>query len=65
MAVPGVGLSEARGLEMFLGLGTAIVAGVMGRHCHGMEIEPEGCEVAMCRWQNLTGEEARPLREES
>ena len=64
--MPGGGLGGARGLGMFLGLGRAVMAAeVMGRHCHGKEAEPEGCEVAMCRWENLTGEEARPVREET
>ncbi len=46
--------------EPFSGSGTTIVACERtGRVCHAMEIEPRYCDVAIERWQRLTGMKAR------
>jgi len=46
--------------EPFSGSGTTIVAGEMtGRHIYAMEISPAYCDMAVTRWQNFTGEQAK------
>ncbi len=53
---------SARGdvvLDSFLGSGSTLLAAErVGRVCCGMEIEPKYVDVAVRRWQNLTGERA-------
>ncbi len=53
---------SARGdivLDSFLGSGsTLLAADRVGRLCCGMEIEPKYVDIAIRRWQNLTGERA-------
>ena len=53
---------SARGdivLDSFLGSGSTLLAAErVGRVCHGMEIEPKYVDLAIRRWQNLTGEHA-------
>lgn len=53
---------SARGeivLDSFLGSGSTLLAAErIGRICHGIEIEPKYVDVAIRRWQNLTGERA-------
>lgn len=53
---------SARGdvvLDSFLGSGSTLLAAErVGRICCGMEIEPKYVDVAIRRWQNLTGERA-------
>lgn len=45
--------------EPFCGSGTQIIAAEkMGIHCHGMELDPVYCDVALRRWQNFTGQAA-------
>jgi DNA modification methylase len=53
---------SARGeivLDGFLGSGTTLMAaGRVGRICYGVEIDPAYVDVAICRWQNHTGDQA-------
>jgi DNA modification methylase len=53
---------SARGdlvLDPFLGSGTTLLAAErVGRCCYGIEIDPLYVDVAICRWQKLTGERA-------
>jgi DNA modification methylase len=43
----------------FLGSGTTLVAAEqLGRRCFGIEIDPRYCDVAIGRWQKLTGKDA-------
>ncbi len=45
--------------EPFSGSGTTIIAAEMtGRRCMAMEIDPAYCDVAVQRWQDLTGRKA-------
>ena len=45
--------------EPFSGSGTTIIASEMtGRRCLAMEIDPAYCDVAVLRWQELTGRQA-------
>lgn len=47
-------------LDPFLGSGTAIIAGEqLGRRVYAIEIEPRYCEMAIRRWEDMTGQEAR------
>ena len=44
-------------LDAFLGSGTTLMAAErVGRICCGIEIDPVYVDVAIRRWQNLTGE---------
>nr|WP_309501782.1 DNA methyltransferase [uncultured Roseovarius sp.] len=46
--------------EPFSGSGTTIIAAEScGRVCHAMELDPAYVDVAVMRWQNLTGQAAR------
>lgn len=46
--------------EPFSGSGTTIIAAEMtGRACHAIELHPPYVDVAVKRWQDFTGEEAR------
>lgn len=46
--------------EPYSGSGTAIVAAQqLGRRCCAIEIEPKYCDVAVKRWETLTGEKAK------
>lgn len=53
---------SARGdivLDSFLGSGTSILAAERtGRVCYGIEIDPVYVDVAIRRWQRLTGDRA-------
>ena len=53
---------SARGeivLDSFLGSGSTVLAAErVGRICCGIEIEPRYVNLAIRRWQNLTGENA-------
>lgn len=45
--------------DPFLGSGTTLIAAEqLGRRCFAIEIDPGYCDVAVQRWQNLTGEQA-------
>ena len=45
--------------DPFLGSGTTLIAcEQLGRTCYGMEIEPRYVDVAVRRWQKLTGKDA-------
>ncbi len=45
--------------EPFSGSGTTLIAAEMtGRRCLAMEIDPAYCDVAVERWQTLTGKQA-------
>jgi DNA modification methylase len=45
--------------DPFLGSGTTLIAAeVTGRRCHGLEIDPRYVDVAVRRWQDLTGRRA-------
>jgi len=46
-------------LDPFLGAGTTLIAAeTLGRVCFGMDLEPKWVEVAIRRWESLTGKEA-------
>jgi DNA modification methylase len=46
-------------LDAFAGSGTTIIAAERtGRRCHAMELDPGYVDVAIRRWQQLTGEDA-------
>lgn len=46
-------------LDPFLGSGTAILAcEKIGRRCIGIDVEPKWCDVAVRRWEELTGRKA-------
>lgn len=46
-------------LDPFLGSGTAIIAGERtGRHAYGIELDPYYVDVAIRRWQEMTGQSA-------
>ncbi len=46
--------------DPFLGSGTTLIAAEqLGRRCFGMEIEPRYVDVAVTRWENLTGQKAQ------
>lgn len=46
-------------LDSFLGSGTTLMAAEKtGRICHGIELEPKYVDVAIRRWQQLTGQDA-------
>lgn len=53
---------SARGeivLDAFLGSGSTLIAAErVGRICYGIEIDPHYIDVAIRRWQRLTGEQA-------
>jgi DNA modification methylase len=53
---------SARGeiiLDSFLGSGSTLIAAErVGRVCYGMEIDPLYVDVAIRRWQRLTGDRA-------
>lgn len=45
--------------DPFLGSGTTLIAAELtGRHCFGLEIAPEYCDVIVTRWEKLTGKQA-------
>ncbi|MGR3375044.1 site-specific DNA-methyltransferase [Salipiger abyssi] len=45
--------------EPFMGSGTTLIAAeTTGRVCYGIELNPAYVDVAIARWQNLTGKEA-------
>ena len=51
--------------EPFSGSGTTLIAAEMtGRKCLAMEIDPAYCDVAVRRWQDLTGRRAALDRED-
>jgi DNA modification methylase len=46
-------------LDLFLGSGTTLVAAEqLNRRCYGMEMDPRYCDVAVTRFENLTGQTA-------
>jgi DNA modification methylase len=46
--------------EPFSGSGTTIIAAEMtGRSCHAIELNPPYVDVAIKRWQDFTGQQAR------
>ncbi len=46
-------------LDSFLGSGTTLLAAERtGRTCYGLELSPRYVDLAICRWQALTGEPA-------
>ncbi len=48
--------------DAFLGSGTTLIAAeTLGRRCLGMEIDPKYVQVAIERWQNVTGRTAERL----
>ena len=49
--------------DLYAGSGTALIAAEqLGRRCYAMEIAPQYCDVAVQRWVNLTGKEAKLLK---
>jgi len=50
--------------DPFLGSGTTLIAAEqLGRECYGMEISPQYCDVIIERWQNLTGQKAKRVKD--
>ena len=48
--------------DPFLGSGTTLIAAEqVGRTCYGMELSPSYCDVAVQRWENLTGGKAERI----
>jgi len=48
--------------DPFLGTGTTLVAcEEVGRTCYGTELEPEYCELAIQRWERMTGQKRELL----
>jgi DNA modification methylase len=46
-------------LDTFLGSGSTLIAAErVGRVCYGIEIDPHYVDVAICRWQRHTGDQA-------
>ncbi|WP_108811841.1 DNA methyltransferase [Sphingorhabdus sp. Alg231-15] len=46
-------------LDAFSGSGTTIIAAEQtGRHCRAIELDPHYCDVAIKRWQSMTGKQA-------
>ena len=57
-AVQDVSRRGDRVLDIFLGSGTSLIAAErVGRVCCGVELEPAYVDVALARWQALTGKE--------
>jgi DNA modification methylase len=56
-------LRSAKGatvLDPFIGSGTTLIAcEEIGRTCYGVELDPRYVDVAVRRWQNLTGLQAK------
>ena len=53
-------------LDPFLGSGcTLIGAELTGRRCFGIELDPKYCDVALRRWQRMTGKRAVNLTRKS
>lgn len=51
--------------EPFSGTGTTLIAAEqLNRKCYAMEIEPKYCDVAVLRWENLTGRKAERISKE-
>jgi DNA modification methylase len=49
--------------DPFLGSGTTLIASEqLGRRCIGVEIEPAYCDVAIRRWEKLTGRKATKVK---
>jgi len=49
--------------DPFLGSGTCLIAAeTLGRRCFGMEIDPRFVQLAIERWQRLTGRQAERVR---
>ena len=49
--------------DPFVGSGTSIIAAEqLDRRCVALELEPAYCDVAVARWQALTGAEALHVR---
>jgi DNA modification methylase len=49
--------------DPFLGSGTTLIAAEqLGRRCYAIEIEPRYVDVAVERWENLTGRKAKRSR---
>jgi DNA modification methylase len=45
--------------DPFLGSGTTIIAAEQtGRHCFGLELSPEYCDIIVKRWEQFTGQKA-------
>lgn len=62
LAVRIVSLYSKKGdlvVDPFMGSGTTLIASERtGRQCYGMELEPRYVDVAIMRWQELSGQEA-------
>ena len=55
-------VSRGAVLDPFLGTGTTLMAAERsGRACYGMEIEPAYCDIAISRWEQVSGRQARRL----
>ncbi len=61
-AIQDVTTRGERVLDIFLGSGTTLLAAERsGRICCGVEIDPGYVDVALARWQALTGQEPQLL----
>lgn len=50
--------------DPFLGSGTTlVVAEQLGRVCRGIELQPQYVDVAVRRWQQLTGKKAKRAKD--
>ena len=51
-------------LDPFAGSGSTLIAAERtGRRCACIELEPRYADIALARWQSLTGEEPRQAEE--
>jgi DNA modification methylase len=46
-------------LDPFLGSGSTLIAAEqLGRRCYGLELDPRYCDVAVRRWEQVSGKKA-------
>jgi len=51
-------------LDPFLGSGTSLIAAEqIGRVCYGLELSPAYCDVIVKRWEEITGNKARRIKQ--
>lgn len=51
-------------LDPFLGSGTSLIAAEqLGRVCYGLELSPAYCDVIVKRWEEITGNKARRIKQ--
>ncbi len=53
-------------VDPFLGSGSTLIAAEqLARRCYGIEIEPRYCDIAIERWQRLTGKKVLKSKSEA